>query len=179
MISIIVPVYNEENVLREQRDYFLGLSEQAEVIFVDGGSTDQTRTILKDFPRVITCAKGRAIQMNTGAANATGQIYLFLHADTRVDYPTLRRIEEEIKDGELVGGCLRQVIDAPGLLYRWIAWTGNMRAGLRGVFYGDQGIFVDREAFHRLGGFPVHGIGEDIMFTKRLRRSGRVRMLDA
>lgn len=178
MISVIVPVYNEEYVLREQRAYFLGLSERAEVIFVDGGSTDQTGTILRDFPHVIQSAKGRAIQMNAGAASATGQIYLFLHADTRVGFPALRRIEEEILNRGLVGGCLRQVIDAPGPLYRWIAWTGNFRAGLRGVFYGDQGIFVCRETFRKLGGFPVYDIGEDILFTKRLRRSGRVRMLD-
>ncbi|MCR4337303.1 MAG: hypothetical protein NUV91_05810, partial [Candidatus Omnitrophica bacterium] len=71
----------------------------------------------------------------------------------------------------------KQVLDDPAFVYRWIAWTGNLRAKVSKVFYGDQAIFVRQDIFQRLGGFPEVRIGEDVLFTKRLRREGRVRIL--
>lgn len=175
MVTVIVPVYNEEAILEARREYFQGLARVAELIFVDGGSFDRTAEILKDFPGSIKSEKGRSVQMNAGAQHASHQALLFLHVDTRVDPDVIKRIPEYLKQG-YVGGAFRQVIERDGVLYRWIAFTGNLRARLSGVFYGDQGIFVDKEAFDAIGGFPGYEIGEDVYFSRTLRRRGRVRL---
>ena len=177
MISVIVPVFNEERVLTARREYFGDLARQAEVIFVDGGSTDRSVAVLDGALRVIRAPKGRARQMNAGAAAAEQDILLFHHADNTIETGTLRMIEEQVAAEGLAGGCLRQVIDQPGWLFRWIAWTGNVRARCRRIYYGDQGMFVRKDVFQKLGGFPECEIGEDVAFSKMLRRHGPVRML--
>lgn len=120
MISVIVPVYNEQRVLQAQCDYFRDVSHHAELIFVDGGSTDATLEILADFGCVINSPKGRALHMNAGAVVAAHSVLLFHHADMKIDLDALDRIETAVRDNESSGGCLRQVIDQPGLLYRWM-----------------------------------------------------------
>lgn len=177
MLSIIVPVYNEEVVLRQQRQYFDELAQHAEVIFVDGGSSDSTCEVVSDSARIIRSPKGRAQQMNVGAQNATHDILLFHHADNFLDLDTLAKIEREVRNDNLDGGCLTQIIDDNALIYRWIAWTGNVRARMTKVFYGDQGIFVTKAVFDRLGGYPNHAIGEDLAFSRLLRENGNVRVL--
>lgn len=177
MISIIVPVYNEEYVLTRKRLYFLELAEEAELIFVDGGSTDQTVELASEMGTVIVSPKGRALQMNQGALKASHDILLFLHADTSIPLSALRHIQQAISEKNFLGGCFRQVFMSPEWIYRWIAWTGNARAKIFRVFYGDQGIFVRRGIFRDLKGFPNVPIGEDMLFTKRLRRKGRVGIL--
>lgn len=177
MLSVIVPVYNEEQALRSRREYYGDLARQSDLIFVDGGSTDGTANILNGVFHVIRSPKGRARQMNAGAAAAMQDILLFHHADNAVDVSALSIIEEQVMRHGLAGGCLRQVIDQPGWMYRWIAWTGNARASCRRIFYGDQAIFVRKDIFQQLGGYPECAIGEDVAFSKALRRYGRVRML--
>ena len=179
MISVVVPVLNEHRVLSDHLGYFRELADHAELIFVDGGSRDGTREVLADFPRVIDAGKGRARQMNAGAKAATRPVVLFLHADNIVPHETLALIERTVTQSDIVGGCLRQVIDQPGWIYRWIAWTGNVRARINKIFYGDQGIFVRKDVFDRLGGYPLMDIGEDVAFSRMLSRHGRVRVLDA
>ena len=102
---------------------------------------------------------------------------LFLHADAFIHLENLQQIVKAIEGEKYIGGCFKQVLDDPAILYRWIAWTGNIRAKLSKVFYGDQAIFVRKDVFQELGGFPEVKIGEDVLFTKKLRRKGKVGIL--
>lgn len=177
MISIIVPIFNEEHVLRENLKEFTNLSNVAELIFVDGGSNDQSCKIASSIGRVISSEKGRAVQMNRGAAVAQNDTYLFLHADTILTRDHLVTIENAIHNRGYIGGCFSQVYDSPRLIFRWIAFTGNVRAKLMKVFYGDQGIFVRKDIFWKIGGYPETKICEDVFFTRKLKSYGRVGLL--
>ena len=115
--------------------------------------------------------------MNKGASIAKGDILLFMHADTIISPKAVSSIENCIKDGRCVGGCLRQRIDAPGKIYRFIEGFGNARAAITKVFYGDQGMFVRRDIFLRIGGFPEVPIMEDVIFSKQLKRVGKTAVL--
>lgn len=115
--------------------------------------------------------------MNRGAQEAKRRILLFLHADAFIHLENLQQIVKAIEGKKYIGGCFSQVLDDPAILYRWIAWTGNFRAKVSKVFYGDQAIFVRKDVFQGLGGFPEVKIGEDILFTKKLRRKGKVGVL--
>jgi rSAM/selenodomain-associated transferase 2 len=177
MISVIIPVYNEEECLLKNDVYYQVISQAGELIFVDGGSTDQTVQLARKLGRVVTCHKNRAAQMNRGAEEAKYKILLFFHADAFIHLENLQQIVKAIEGKRYIGGCFKQVLDDPAILYRWIAWTGNIRAKVSRVFYGDQAIFVRKDIFQRLGGFPEVRIGEDVLFTKKLRREGRVGIL--
>lgn len=177
MISVIIPVYNEEECLSKDAVYYQAISRDADLIFVDGGSGDDTIFLAKKSGRVISAPKSRAVQMNQGAKEAKNDILLFLHADTRIHPENLQHIVEAMKNKKYVGGCFKQVLDDPAVIYRWIAWTGNMRARLSKIFFGDQGIFVRKDVFQKLGGFPEVRIGEDVLFTKKLRKQGNVGIL--
>lgn len=115
--------------------------------------------------------------MNRGAQEAKHNILLFLHADAFIHLENLQHIVKAVESKKYVGGCFKQALDDPAVIYRWIAWTGNIRARVSKVFYGDQAIFVRKDIFQRLGGFPEVKIGEDVLFTKKLRRKGRVGIL--
>ena len=177
MISVIIPVYNEEECLLKNDVYYQVISQAGELIFVDGGSTDRTVSLAQKLGRVITAPKNRGAQMNRGANEAKHNIFLFLHADAFIHLENLQQIVKAIEGKKYIGGWFKQVLDDPAILYRWIAWTGNIRAKVSKVFYGDQAIFVRRDVFQQLGGFPEVKIGEDVLFTKKLRRKGRVGIL--
>ncbi len=174
MISVIVPVLDEEKLLRAHYDYWVSLRDMAELVFVDGGSRDATWSIIKDIGHAVRSLRGRGRQMNEGASRAAGDILLFLHADSSVRTGDIPKIESDCHRMGLVGGCLRQVIDAPGFLYRWIALAGNARARFTNIFYGDQGIFVRKDVFEAMKGFPEVSLCEDVMMSRLLRRKGRV-----
>lgn len=177
MISIIIPLYNEETALLKQKDHFASLCKMAELIFVDGGSDDKTAALASSCGRLVKARKNRAAQMNAGACLAQGDVLLFLHADTILLASSLGTIMAAMEKHALIGGCLTQVLDEPGLLFRWIAFTGNVRAKVSKIFYGDQAIFVRRNVFEAMGGFPEVSICEDILFTKTLRKLGRTDIL--
>jgi len=178
MLSIIIPILNEEKILSINSSQFISLSNTAELIFVDGGSSDKSIDIASKSGKVIEGSKGRAVQMNLGADLSAGDILLFLHADSCITPQTIKTIKEKITDHGFIGGCLSQRIDKPGCLFRVIEGFGNMRARITRVFYGDQGIFVAKKIFFQIGGFPEAPIMEDVMFTKKLKKKGRTVVLD-
>ncbi|MBI3615637.1 MAG: TIGR04283 family arsenosugar biosynthesis glycosyltransferase [Candidatus Omnitrophica bacterium] len=175
-VSIVIPALNEETTLPALIPHLLGGG--VEVLIVDGGSTDSTREIARQFPvRVLTAQRGRAVQMNAGAAAATGDWLWFLHADTKVPPDWREQLFKAMEDPKLVGGAFRVVIDAPGLRYRILDVWGRCRPFLQRNFFGDQGIFVRRDLFGILGGFPTHATLEDVDFSSRLWRLGKVVLL--
>lgn len=173
MVSVVIPIYNEEYILKEHAQWFKDFSRHVKIIFVDGGSLDQSREVAKEYGEVLTTRKGRSLQMNFGANFADGNILLFLHADTIISLESLRAIEKKLTQDSFIGGCLTQRIDNESFIYRLIEGQGNIRAKLTKEFYGDQGIFVRKDVFLKLGGFPEVPIMEDVIFTRRLRRYGK------
>lgn len=177
MLSVVIPIYNEEKVLRVNEKYFVNMSHCAELAFVDGGSTDKSADIAGEYGRVLNTEKSRALQMNAGAKAATNDILLFLHADNIVPSEVIENIEKEIRQNGAVGGCLTQRIDKDGFIFRLIEAQGNNRARRLKIFYGDQGIFVRKDVFEKLGGFPDVPIFEDVLFTRRLKYEGKTAVL--
>ncbi len=177
--SIIMPVLNEESVLEEQLCQFKRISaaHDCELLLVDGGSMDRTVSIALRFGQVIHAPRGRAVQMNRGAAAASGEIFLFLHADTLLPEGAFDSIEQVCTSPQVVGGafCLR--FDSEKLAYRLVAFTTNLRSRWRGIFTGDQAYFVRAESFKTIGGFPVIALMEDLEIITRLRQIGRVVLL--
>lgn len=176
MVSVIIPILNEEKVLSENVSYLKEISKKAELLFVDGGSLDNSGEIAADCGKLLRSKKGRGSQMNAGALCAKNSCLLFLHADTKMAPDTLDLVEAAL-DRDCVGGCLTLKIEKEGFIYRAIEVFGNIRARMTKVFYGDQGIFTGKEIFLELGGFPEVPIMEDVLFTKKLRARGETIVL--
>ncbi|MFC1667784.1 TIGR04283 family arsenosugar biosynthesis glycosyltransferase [Chlamydiota bacterium] len=172
MISVIVPTFNEE---KEIGGLLSALAlQKVETILVDGGSTDRTVSLAKKYPvKIIMSEKGRSQQMNVGALHASGDVLIFLHADCRLDNKAFTTITTLIKQGYVGGGFLHK-IDSDKLIYRVIEFSGNIRARLLKIFYGDQAIFIRKNCFHKLGGFDTVSLFEDILFSKKMKRLGPV-----
>jgi rSAM/selenodomain-associated transferase 2 len=174
--SIIMPVLNEETVLAAQLTALqrsLLCSQQAELIVIDGGSTDRSAAIAAAFGRVLSAPRGRARQMNAGAAAAQGEVLMFLHADTRLPPDAWGCIERALANPLVVGGAFRLRFDTGRWAYRIVAASVNLRSTLYKSFTGDQAYVIRRAAFEQVGGFPEQPLMEDLEITRRLRRIGR------
>ena len=168
----MIPVLNEVDALPRLIEDMRDLP--AEIVLVDGGSDDGSRELLAASGlRWIEAPRGRARQMNAGAAVTTGDILMFLHADTRLPQGALTEVRVAVDSGAVGGGFrLRLESDNPvlGLVGRMITW----RSRVTGVATGDQALFATRAAFERLGGYARLELFEDIDFSRRLRRLGPV-----
>lgn len=175
-ISIIIPTLNEAGRIESALRHARALAP-AEVLVADGGSSDETVSLAQSADRVLCTPRGRAVQQNAAAAVASGDVLLFLHADCWLAPGALEGIAAALADPASVGGCFYQAIDAPGLAYRLLEHGNALRVRTLGWTYGDQGLFVRRDVFGRLGGFPELPIMEDLYFAKCLRRAGRLHLL--
>jgi len=174
LISIIIPTLNEAACLPAPLAGLAGNSG-LEVIVVDGGSTDATTAIVRAAGvRLIETRAGRAGQLNTGAALATGEILLFLHADTLLPAGFASQIRRILSQPGCAAGAFRLTIGATGLKYRLVEQMVNWRSILFAMPYGDQALFLRRELFRAVGGFPELPIMEDFVFVRRLRQAGRI-----
>ncbi len=163
-ISVIVPVYNEEKIIHGTLEN-LSKHSPGEIIVVDGGSTDGTVPIASQWAKVIRSSKGRAHQMNIGARCAKGDVFLFLHADTRLPEYGLEKIMREISEGS-EAGRFRMCFDDRS----WLFKIYESYTRFHFFSYGDQGFFVTRNVFETLAGFNESVPFEDIDFYRRLRR---------
>ena len=178
-ISIIIPVLNEGKTISETIAH-LANNSNLEVIVVDGGSQDDTVMIARSQGVQVICAPiGRAQQMNAGAAIATGDILLFLHADTRLppNFPSL--VRQALQHPGTIAGAFELGIDDQMLGLRLIERMANWRSQFLSMPYGDQAIFVQASIFHNIGGFPNLPIMEDFEFIRSLKKSGKIAIVPA
>ena len=176
-IAIVVPVLNESLVLQRLIGDLARLKENAnpdfELVFADGGSTDNTTALIQDAGlRVIYSAKGRAWQMNAGAGQTTAEVLLFLHADTRLPKNALTEIESNLT-GNICWGRFDVRIAGEHWMLAVVSSMMNWRSRLTGIATGDQAMFMTRNAFQKIGGFPEQALMEDIEASRHLRQFSR------
>jgi len=171
-LSIIIPTLNEAEGIVATLESVRELRRRGhEVIVVDGGSTDGTTDLAEGLAdRVLAAGAGRAGQMNAGARAASGDVLLFLHADSRLPDEADRLVLQCLADGAPAWGRFDVRIAGSHPLLRVVETMMNLRSRLTRICTGDQGIFVRREAFDAVGGYPSQELMEDIAISARLRR---------
>jgi rSAM/selenodomain-associated transferase 2 len=177
-ISIVIPTYNEAGCLARTLAAARDLPGDFEILVVDGGSTDATVRIAAEMGiEVVEAPRGRAAQMNHGAARARGEVLLFVHADTLLPQDAHARIESALRDPQVLGGCFRLSFDRPHPMLRVYAFFTRFPCRL--FHYGDQAFFVRADAFRKLDGYRAYPIMEDLDFWLRMVRAGKVAVLGA
>jgi rSAM/selenodomain-associated transferase 2 len=172
-ISVIIPALNEAANIAATLGSVRAESPH-EVIVVDGGSTDATCDEASAADLVLHGPRGRAAQMNHGAAHASGDVLLFLHADCLLERGTLESVRRTLGRRDVIAGCFRMRVQARHWLYRLIDAAATARVRLTGIAYGDQGLFLRRETFEEAKGFPPLRLMEDVFLSLWLRRRGKV-----
>ena len=175
-VSIIIPVFNEARLIRPFLSNLRERTAGAEIVLVDGGSTDGTRELAEGFcdQLIRGAARSRAKQMNIGAEAAGGDIFWFLHADAEVPLESLNEIGRIMRNPEVCGGFFRIRMPSGPAIYRLTDGFAHYAGLLLRMRCGDHGMFCRRTAFVDAGGFPDLPLMEDVEFFRRLRRCGRV-----
>lgn len=176
MISVIIPTHNEAAYLPLTLKAVAANGLQCEVIVADACSADATGELAAAGGAgvVESLLRNRGAQMNLGARSARGDALIFLHADTLLPPTALARIEAALENSAIIGGGFARRYDSNSLFLRTSCLLAEARSRLSGWFLGDQAIFVRREVFESLNGFPELALFEDLDFSRRMRRAGRV-----
>ncbi len=176
--SLIVPTLDEARLLPELLDRLCALPGAGRIVVADGGSTDGTLELARDRPGVVAIAapRGRARQLNAGAEAAGGDVLLFHHADVELPADAMLHVAAALRDRCAVAGAFRiRHVPSGG---RWrlgpLLRLADVRSHLSTIPYGDQALFVRREVFERVGGYPDVELMEDVAFAHRLRAEGRI-----
>ncbi len=184
-VSIIIPIFNEAANLPQLFENITGLDPAPQqVLIIDGGSTDNSTVIAQNiintlivnnpsaiYWHVIESNAGRAVQMNAGAKIANSEILLFLHADTQLPNHAITEITSAVMGAKW--GRFDVGLDSAEWMLKVVGQMMNWRSRLSGIATGDQAIFVKREIFEKLGGYPVQSLMEDIEISKRLKAIGK------
>jgi rSAM/selenodomain-associated transferase 2 len=174
LVSIVIPVFNESHIINDRirQVATIAAGEPFEIIVADGGPGHLTlEAIDVNGIILVECESGRGIQMNAGAAKASGEFLLFLHADTDLPEGALTIIKRTL-GGRSVAGAFSLSIDSDKISLAVVAWFANLRSRVERVPYGDQGQFITTALFRELGGFDALPIMEDVELFQRIRRSG-------
>jgi len=184
-ISIITPVLNEEDMITPFLDHLALLQGLFELLIVDGNSSDATRARIQQyaapFPaplHLLSAPAGRSGQMNTGAAAAQGEILLFLHADCRIPADSLQVITRACTEQGVCGGAFTHSFGEPGLFHAFIGNLINAGTRYTRTFFGDFGIFIQRDVFFQAGGFELIPFCEDLEFCRSVRKYGRMKQVN-
>ncbi|MFP4228193.1 MAG: TIGR04283 family arsenosugar biosynthesis glycosyltransferase [Salinivenus sp.] len=177
LVSVIIPTLNEASVLGATLERVRVQAGPLEVVVVDGGSDDATVSEARTWgARVLRAPRGRARQLNRGAEGASGNVLLFLHADTLLPLNGLSRIRETLASSAAAAGTFQLQFDRTSPLLRLYAWC--TRWPWVRICFGDRGLFVERSAFEAVGGYPEWPIFEDLELAARLHDRGGFRFLD-
>ncbi|AFZ50050.1 TIGR04283 family arsenosugar biosynthesis glycosyltransferase [Dactylococcopsis salina] len=178
-LSVIIPVLNEEKTIAQTLEHLQKTA--VEIIIVDGGSTDNTVEIVQNMgiKTILSPEPGRSNQMNTGAKYAIGKVLLFLHADTKLPHNYLQYIEESLEKPNTIAGAFLLKIESQNPLLRIVEKGVNARSRLLQMPYGDQGIFLKKETFETIGGFPDIPLMEDFQLMLTLKKQGKIRLAKA
>jgi rSAM/selenodomain-associated transferase 2 len=189
-ISVVLPCLDEHEALPQAVAGVLGqiTNEPLELILADGGSRDGTIEAFLDLTRncvargwaakvVVSERSGRAAQMNAGARVATGDSLLFLHADTWLNPAAVRAVLQALRDPRVAGGGFRHSFRERSAILKLISLWATGRSILRGIHYGDQAMFIRREVFEAVGGFPEIPLFEDLELARAMKTRGRVTTL--
>jgi len=166
-ISLIVPIYNESKTIVSMLEQLEKLPGDWEILFADGGSRDDTLTKIGDRYTVLHAPKGRANQMNFAAGQVSGDVVWFVHCDSVLPNDAHDQISAAVEKGAK-WGCFRIGFDRAGLFMACNTFMSNLRAR-RGTPFGDQGIWVRKDVFESMGGFPDLPIMEDYEFSRRMK----------
>ena len=177
-LSVIIPTFNEEAVIEATLRRAVEALTPYELIVADGCSRDGTAAHARPYATVLTLEMTRGAALNHAAAIATGDVLLFLHADTIPPMGAATAIEGALQDTGVIGGAFRLRFDHPGRLAALLASHVNLRSSLSNIFFGDQALFVRRDVFMRAGGFRDWSVMEDMEILARLRPHGRLALLD-
>ena len=174
-LSVVIPALNEAGCIRELCTALQPLRSRGhEVILVDGGSDDQTLALGEPLvDRTLCSARGRALQMQAGAAAANGTILWFLHADTGVPDNPDQLILAALENGQTDWGRFDVLLSDKHVVLRSVAYLMNLRSCISGIATGDQGIFVRRSLYEQAGGIPSLPLMEDIALSRALKKHGR------
>jgi rSAM/selenodomain-associated transferase 2 len=176
-LSIVIPVLNEERRIAGALAAAGDVSGVHEILVVDGGSNDATVEVARGAGyRVIESARGRARQLNAGAAAATGDTLLFLHADVELPASATAVVEETLRRPGVVAGAFRtwHVAERWGQRRGALLHLADLRSRYSRLPYGDQALFLRRQVFEEIGGFPELELMEDLALGRLLRRRGRI-----
>ncbi|MTJ48080.1 TIGR04283 family arsenosugar biosynthesis glycosyltransferase [Dolichospermum sp. UHCC 0259] len=177
LISIIIPTLNEADNIQEAI-ISSQIGSHIEIIIVDGGSKDETLSIAKSLDvKVMISPPGRANQMNMGAMVASGEILVFLHADTRLPTNFEQMIRTTLAKPGIVAGAFTLRINAPDWGLRLVEFGVKWRSHLWQMPYGDQAIFLTKDVFQRVGNFPQIPIMEDFELMRKLKALGKIHLL--
>lgn len=171
-ISLIIPLYNEISNIYSLMDRLEDFRNRCEIIFVDGGSIDGTAgAVGKRYRLHISPKKGRANQMNYGARLSSGDILVFLHADSIILPEAIDEAGSIIKRG-YKAGCFRLEFESSSILMKICACMSSLRVVFRNIAFGDQGIFIERDYFNRLGSFRDIPLMEDYQLSIDIKDDG-------
>ncbi len=174
-ISIIIPTLNEASCISSLLERLERTPEIEEIIVADGGSTDGTPELVRPPARLVHVQPGRGVQLNAGAQEASGDVLLFLHADVVPPLDIASQIRDAVETG-CVGGNFRLRYPGGGVLGWWLEILVPFYRRL-GRYYGDSGIFVRRDVYEQVGGFPEIPIMEDVVFVRRMEGAGKTAYL--
>lgn len=173
--SIIIPVLNESDKINSLIEYLYAQEYDAnnEIIVVDGDATGETIKVIhhKEVMSIISAA-GRATQMNAGAAIATGDILIFLHADTKLPFDALNQISLALDQKQYVGGAFDLGIGSDRFMFKIIAYVASLRSRLTRLPYGDQAIFIRKDYFNKIGGYREIPLLEDVELMRCIKKRG-------
>jgi rSAM/selenodomain-associated transferase 2 len=178
-ISVLIPAYNEEAYIGRTLAHTRAVLDPHELMVVSAGSTDATAEIAAHYATVFELIASRGTALNGAAQVASGDVLLFLHADTLLPTTAAADIERALRAPGVIGGAFRLRLDDTSIMARLVSSSVNIRSSLLNSFYGDQAMFLSREVFLRVGGFRPWSVMEDLEILSRLRVHGRLVFLDS